>query len=211
MCGNWNTCSEIRTHSPRKVLEPPSHKDHFWPLTALTDPREPPHPHLPVSGLQTWLFIDRFGMVLLRIAYLSLQLCLHHKKIISCDYLLFLICSLYLFSSLSLFCRFPLHSALLLHDPPHPLPRPHLYPCLSFSHSLLGSFFFILGVEVVNREGLISSTVSLWVSFVQALLGQLPIHTALPIRTPFREHERGHEMRSVTPPPTNSIASLPRL
>lgn len=64
----------------------------FGPLTALTAPQAPTDSHL--SGLQTWGFIDCFGIVLLRLAYLSLQLCLHHKKIISRDYLLFLMCPL---------------------------------------------------------------------------------------------------------------------
>lgn len=100
-CGNRNTCREICAHSPSPgVLLPLHHEDHFWPLTALTAPQAPPQPH--ISGFQTWRFIDWFGIVLLRFAYLSLQLCLHHKKIISCDYLLFLICSPHLSSSLSL-------------------------------------------------------------------------------------------------------------
>lgn len=78
-------------HSP-KCYCPLHHEDHFWPLTALTAPRAPTDSHL--SGLQTGSFIDCFGIVLLRFAYLSLQLCLHHKKIISHDYLLFLMCPL---------------------------------------------------------------------------------------------------------------------
>lgn len=75
-----------------KCYCPLHHEDHFWPLTALTAPRAPTDSHL--SGLQTWGFIDCFGIVLLRLPYLSLQLCLHHKKIISRDYLLFLMCPL---------------------------------------------------------------------------------------------------------------------
>ena len=88
-----------------------------------------------------------------------------------------------------------------IHTHTHTHPIHSLIRFLSFSLQLFFFFFFFcLGVEVVNRgEGLVSGTVSLCVSFVQALLGQLPIHTVLPIRTPFREHERGHEMRSVTP------------
>lgn len=99
--------------------------------------------------------------------------------------------------SLSLFCRFPLHSALLSHDQ-HP--HPDTPPPFSFSHSLFSSFCR-LGEEVVNRPGLHLRHCLTVCPFVQALLGQLPIHTALPIRTPFREYGRGHEMRSVTPAP----------
>lgn len=124
-----------------EVLLPLHHKDHFWPLPALTAPQALSHPH--ISGLQTWGSIDWFGIVLLRLAYLSLQLCLHHKKIISCDYLLFLICSLYPFSSLSL-CFVDFHSTPLcccMTDLP-PLCQPHPSPrLLSFSHSLFSSFF----------------------------------------------------------------------
>lgn len=96
---------------PPKCYCPLHHEDHFWPLTALTAPQAPADSHL--SGLQTWGFIDWFGIVLLRLAYLSLQLCLHHKKIISCDYLLFLICSLCLFSSHSLSLSVPISVSVL--------------------------------------------------------------------------------------------------
>lgn len=144
-CGNRNTCREICAHSPSPgVLLPLHHEDHFWPLTALTVPQAPPHPH--ISGLQTWRFIDWFGIVLLRFAYLSLQLCLHHKKIISCDYLLFLICSPHLSSSLSRSVFVDFHSTLLFHDLPQtlllllPPPTPSTSSS-SFSHSLLSSFF----------------------------------------------------------------------
>lgn len=177
-------------HSP-KCYCPLHHEDHFWPLTALTAPRAPTDSHL--SGLQTFGFIDWFGIVLLRLAYLSLQLCLHHKKIISRDYLLFLMCrssSLFLSLPLSvplpLFCRFPLHSALLSHDQ---TPSP-TSPCsLSFCFSL-SSPFCRLGEEVVNRLWLHLCHCLTVCPFVQALLSQLPIHTDLPISTLFRVREK---------------------
>lgn len=82
---------------------------------------------------------------------------------------------------LPLFCWFPLHSALLSHDQ---TPSPTSPRSLYFCHSLL-SPFCCLGEEVVNRPGLHLRHCLTVCPFVQALLGQLPIHTGLPIRTPF--------------------------
>lgn len=91
----------------------------------LLDPRWPnwrssaiaPHPAVSKQGSTQNSVLTGLGSCSRRWPPYLLELCLHHKKIISHDYLLFLISF-----PLTLFCRSPLHSVLLLCD--------HHTPCL---------------------------------------------------------------------------------
>lgn len=111
----------LSPQAPMKCYSPYIMRTTFWPLTALTAPLAPPHP--PISGLQTWglywLVWDRPPQgILLILAALPPSQEDNLLWLPSISHLL----ALSLFLSLSLFCRFPLHSGLLLHDLHH---HPH--------------------------------------------------------------------------------------
>lgn len=146
--------SKAHPSYPPTCYLPLHHEDHFWPLIAVTAPQAPPHPH--ISGLETRGCIDWFETVYLRLAYLSSQLYLHHKKIISCDYLLFLLAPS-LFLSLSVLSI----STLLRPVVAWPTPSSSANPIHLLVFFLV--FSFSSGVEVVNNEGLIPSTASMCV------------------------------------------------
>lgn len=134
--GTFSLCISVGTGTPAGKSE-----EHFWPLTAPEAPLQP-HIHLRASDMGLyWLVWDRPPQVSLLILA-----ALPSSQEDNLLWLPFISHLLALFSSLSfsLFCRFPLHFALLLHDlPPPPSAKPiRLLVCfLSFSLQLL-SFFF---------------------------------------------------------------------
>lgn len=94
-----------------------------------------PDPSTHISGPDKH-FNDRFGFIL-NIAYQSLELCLHHKKIIFGDYFLSLICLLSPFLSLSvLSISTPLHFLVYMTDTSF-CPHSHVLA----SETLFSTFF----------------------------------------------------------------------
>lgn len=153
--------------------------------------------------VQTQHFNDRFGFIL-SIAYQSSELCLHHKKIIFHDYFLSLICFLALFLSLSvLSLSTPLHFLVYMTDTSF-CPHNHVLALETFFLYTFFFFFFCLNVEIVKH-----SLYDLTVCFiVQVLPCQLPIHTVLPIMTPFRQHERRRDETAATPQTLTTFLSI---
>lgn len=132
--GTGTHAVKLCPQAPQSITAPTS----WGPLLAPYCPNCPSStattsPQPPTLGLQTRGFIDWFWIILYRIAYLSLRLCLHHKKIISCDYLLFLIGSLAHSLISTLLCCFMTKAPAHLNSIPPP------------SHSLFSSFFSLGG------------------------------------------------------------------
>lgn len=156
VCVSVGTATRAVSRWPPKVLLPLHHKDHFWPLSALTAPQAPSHPaHLHNTGLYWLVWNPPPQESLLILAALPPSQEDNLLWLPSISHLLSL--SLFLFWSL---CRFPLHSTQSLHAPLSP---EHTHLTLTFFLWFSLQLFFRLEVEVVNREGLISSTASLCV------------------------------------------------